>query len=289
MADYSKEPVQFGDSLPVKVPDKPLIAASIGGGIQSTTMTLMCDKGLITPMPDVGFYSDTGWDPPHVEETIKFLQRTVKNFPIEILYPPTDLKSDTLQAVQNKEFIDIPAFGHDGVLKRQCTTTYKILPMQKRVRELLGRKRLDGPGWVTWYIGISMDEVARMKDCQDVWAENCYPLIDLNMTRSGCKTWMEKNFPGVEVSKSSCAGCPFHNPTEWVELYEKYPKLWEETCEIDKKIRNNKTGYPLFLSRQRKPLTESIKKDLKTVQARRMQGQLWDDAMLDECEGHCGV
>ena len=68
-----------------KHPGYDLIVASIGGGIQSTTMACLLDSGVIGPMPDIGLYADTGWDTPNVEETIHWLQRTVKNFPIEIV------------------------------------------------------------------------------------------------------------------------------------------------------------------------------------------------------------
>ena len=38
-------------------------------------------------------------------------------------------------------------------------------------------------------LGISRDEVIRMKPSREPWKVHVYPLIDLDMTRQGCKDW----------------------------------------------------------------------------------------------------
>ena len=81
----------------------PLRVCSIGVGVNSTVMALMCDVGVITPMPDIGLYADTGWDTPNVYQTVEWLKETIKNFPIEDVKHNTSLRDDILARK-----------GHDG-------------------------------------------------------------------------------------------------------------------------------------------------------------------------------
>ena len=60
-----------------------LIILSLGLGIQSTTMSLLLERGLLpgVPRPDYGIFADTFAEPPHVYETREWLRELV-SFPI---------------------------------------------------------------------------------------------------------------------------------------------------------------------------------------------------------------
>ena len=117
-----------------------------------------------------------------------------------------NLKQDMLDAVNGvaryNKWIDIPVFtinsktGKKGLLRRQCTSQYKILPVNKKIRDLLNvgyRKRVPKDTVVEVLMGISYDEIIRMKDNRIKYITNVYPLIDKKFKRQDCINWMKEN------------------------------------------------------------------------------------------------
>lgn len=78
----------------------------------------------------------------------------------------------------------IPAFIKGaGMLWRKCTRDFKITPIIRESRKLGNIKRGQKTiGVVTW-IGISLDEVHRMKPSQKAWIEHRWPLVEMKMSR----------------------------------------------------------------------------------------------------------
>lgn len=100
------------------------------------------------------------------------------------------------------------------MLGRQCTHKYKVRPVQKYCREVLGAKKKTPVG--SW-IGISTDEWTRMATSTVKYTVLFYPLIDMKMSREDCKQYLtDKDYP-IPV-KSSCIGCPFHSNATWLEM-----------------------------------------------------------------------
>ncbi len=75
-----------------------------------------------------------------------------------------------------RSYIDIPVYlkgrdgEGDGIGRRQCTDGYKIRPIRRRMREMLGlrpRQRVPAGTAVELWLGISTDEAIRMKDSRD--------------------------------------------------------------------------------------------------------------------------
>lgn len=99
-----------------------------------------------------------------------------------------------------------------GMIRRQCTSDYKIVPIRRKVRELAGltRRRSPKTALVEQWIGISLDEVLRMKPSFEGWQVNRWPLIERWMSRRDCLRWLEQH--GYPLPpKSACIGCPFHS------------------------------------------------------------------------------
>ncbi|MES0214250.1 hypothetical protein NKL07_02335 [Mesorhizobium sp. C280B] len=71
------------------------------------------------------------------------------------------------------------------MIRRQCTTTSKIEPIRRKLRELAGLTRKGFPTYpvVHQWLGISMDEAVRMKPSRAAWQLNRFPLIESCMTR----------------------------------------------------------------------------------------------------------
>lgn len=265
---------------------------SLGAGVQSTTLALMAAQGEIGPMPDCAVFADTGWEPKHVYEHLDRLEKLLP-FPVYRV-SAGNLREKGIGATRPKGnflVLDIPVFVSDkgkpgGMTNRSCTRDYKIVPIQRKVRELVGltRKKAPKEPIVEQWIGISLDETIRMKPNREAWITSRWPLIEQRMSRNDCLRWMERNgFP--EPRKSSCIGCPYHSDAEW-RAVKSDPEAWADAIEIDERLRSKPAGAfslkgELFLHRTCKPLREV---DLSTAEDR---GQL--NMFLNECEGMCGV
>lgn len=261
---------------------------SLGAGVQSSTMALMAAHGEIGPMPDAAIFADTQWEPKKVYEWLAWLE-TKLPFPVYKITKGS-LREDALkkQNSTSGRFASIPWHitmpdGKAAMGRRQCTAEYKIGPLIKEKRRLLGyapRARIPVNSCVVW-IGISTDEAQRMKPSRERWSVNRWPLIELGMSRWDCLRWMEKNnYP--TPPKSSCIGCPFHSDDEWRAI-KADPESWADAIEIDEAIRQPARGMRGFqyAHRSRIPL-----KDVDFSTAEDM-GQV--DMFNNECEGMCGV
>ena len=264
---------------------------SLGAGVQSSTLALMIEKGLI-PKVDAAIFSDTMAEPVAVYDFLKRLQTKVSYPVYKVSFG--DLRKDTLDSAEGRgrwNFLTIPLFtvnsktGKKGILRRQCTGNYKINPVQQKIRELLGlkkgEKRKKGTK-VELIMGISYDEITRMAINRIKWIQNVYPLIDLEMKRADCIKWFTDHY-NVQPPRSACTFCPYKTNTEWLYLKNNYPKEWADVVELDKRIRTGtKTEDKVYIHKSCKPLGEV---DLEVK-----QNDLFEDfGMLDECEGMCGV
>jgi hypothetical protein len=143
-------------------------------------------------------------------------------------------------------FVTMPVFAREftgarpAMLRRQCTGDYKLQPIYRFCRPLIGRRRgqrhATPPSCEMW-IGISAEESAkRCKPSQAGWVTNRYPLRELGMTRSDCERWLWDHYR-VAVPKSACVGCPFHDDGYWLGLQQQSPDEFEEACRFDETIR----------------------------------------------------
>ena len=265
---------------------------SLGGGVQSTALSLMAEAGLIGEgeKPDVAFFADTGWEPPHVYETVEAVAEIV-SYPVKTVSNGRNLARDVYDGVagNGNRFIPIPVFltsedGKKGMNVRQCTIQYKIDPINRAIREWMGvatRKWFPKGVIVEQWMGISTDEAWRIKPNGKPYIMNRFPLVDQGFSRLACVLWLGDHFPDVPVGKSACMGCPYHSQEAWVELAAKYPKEFGETVEIDRQLRkpghNDKSGE-VFLHKHRLPLEEAVHMDLNTP-----------SLFGEECGGYCGI
>tara|TARA_B100000212_G_scaffold207702_1_gene156740 strand:- start:680 stop:1510 length:831 start_codon:yes stop_codon:yes gene_type:complete len=249
---------------------------SLGAGVQSSTLALMIHKGEI-PMVDCAIFADTQAEPPKVYEWLEFIKKIV-SYPVHIV-TWRNLEQDVLDASKGEyQAFTIPFYtknkdtGQKGMLMRQCTADYKIKPVTKKIRELLGYKKGERVDLkkvkVEMLMGISTDEIRRMRMNRLRYIDNQYPLInDFGMSRQDCIAWMkDKNYP--MPTKSACYFCPFHSQSTWKDIKENDPELFKQAVEMDKKIRNqekykikNKFKDDLYLHRSCEPLDKALEDD----------------------------
>lgn len=286
---YLKEMRLADEKIINKKPDLRIL--SLGAGVQSSTLLMKIYNGEIAPV-DAAIFADTGNEPKEVYDWFKFLEEKVSDkINIEIVNNDRntgDITKDLMSPVGF--FASIPVFvknpsGKQGLTLRTCTDRYKIQPINKRIREILGVTNLRGKV-VEIVMGISQDEIQRAKYPPNKWAVNCYPLIENKITRHDCLHYFEKlGFP--QPPRSACIICPYHDNKEWQRIKDKHPKEFEYAVDFDNKLRSskdsqfvNKLDGELFLHRKMQPLGS-----IDFVAEDDPQYQLFDD----ECEGYCGV
>lgn len=273
-------------------PDNPLRVLSLGAGVQSTTVALMALTGAIEPV-DAAIFADTGWEPPAVYEHLFKLAGifAAHDVPLHVV-TVGNIREDALDP--DHRFASMPLFvrnanGKKGMIRRQCTSEYKLKPINRKIRELVGlRPRWPGPRHiiVDRLIGISWDETSRMRDSDSRWAKNVYPLVDLRMTRDDCHAWLADH--GWTAPRSACIGCPFHSDEEWIAMREKDPSSWADAVEFDEAIRAGKIAREGGVQLLGEAYLHSSLRPLADVALRPEDaGQI--NLFEQECAGMCGT
>jgi len=265
---------------------QPLRILSLGAGVQSTTLALMAAKGEID-RPDCAIFADTGWEPRAVYAHLDRLEAALP-FPVHRV-SAGNIRDDLLRVARGEKIGKSrpqPPFhmrnpdGSKGFIQRQCTRDYKVVPIRREVRRLLGaegRKKVPPGAMAEQWIGISTDEAWRMKPSADRWIEHRWPLIERRMSRADCRAWLDR--AGWDVPKSSCIGCPFHSNEQWALLT---PAELEDAAEVERAVQAGRQHFSLngvpFLHSSLKPID-------RTDFSAPGQGNLFNA----ECEGMCGV
>jgi hypothetical protein len=273
---------------------------NLGAGVQSSCLALMAARGEITPMPDFAVFADTQAEPTSVYKWLDWLE-TQLPFPVirvtkgnltdEILKVRTKAKSiygDNLTYLR----LNIPVYGltPSGEIKaalgRACTADFKVAPIIKEIRKRCGIKHGQKEVTVTQWIGISYDEMQRMKLPSNLWTQHRWPIIEKRMTRSHCIEWMTKNgYP--EPPRSACYYCPFHDDDEWRRLKTQDPEHFQKAVEFDRTYRRLQNENPgglrieVYLHKSCKPLDQVDFTDKDANQI--------DFDFSSECEGMCGL
>ncbi len=151
---------------------------SLGAGIQSTTVLLMSIRGELPPI-DAWVFADTAYEPKAIYGHLEWLKElSAKAGMASYVVTAGNLREDALEFRQHrkssdgKRYASIPFFmlkdnGEIGMLPRQCTKEYKIIPVERCVRrEILGLGHGQAAPKVAvieqWF-GISCDESNRAK------------------------------------------------------------------------------------------------------------------------------
>lgn len=266
---------------------------SLGAGVQSTTLALMAAHGEIGPMPDAAIFADVAdSEPAWVREQVEFLSSgNVLPFPVNVISAGSlagemfDAAAGNGRASGRAPFYVRSSRGSLGQINRQCTQDYKIDPLRREQRRLLGyapRQRIPDASAEIW-IGISTDEVVRAGAAMDAWQVNRYPLLERRMSRADCIAWLKAHDYPVPL-KSACTFCPYRSNAEWRALRDHDPAAFAQAVSIDEAIRgmhqHGRIRGELFVHRSGKPLAEV---DLSTAEERG-QGNL-----LMVCEAGCGL
>lgn len=253
---------------------------SLGAGVQSTAIALLSNDGELPPL-DCAVFADTGWELPETYRVVEYLAQ-------ECRFPVVTVSAGSARKDLEEGTDHLPLYTPGGgMMRRQCTDIYKVRPVEWYIRrELLGLRKGERAtlGSVNVWLGISTDEIRRVKVSRKAWMRNVYPLLpwpvgnlEEGWFRETCVGYLSWRVPHLAVPSSSCVGCPYHRDPEWRYIREKHPKLFAELEEMEPGLEER----GLFFRRDREPLGTTPAHELESY-----DGGLFGKA--DECTGWCG-
>ena len=267
---------------------RPIRVLSMGWGVQTWTLAAMAALDEIEK-PDYVVFADTTHE---IEGTTLFASTWgpwLEDHGLRVVASSSS-KTDVSSATSS---VWIPAFtlsaeGAEGQLNRQCTQNWKVRVVRAFCRAELARRGIDGlpPGSVEMWMGISLDEIERMRDSDVKYIANRYPLIERRITRQQCEEWLLTHHLPIPP-KSSCTFCPYRSPVGWQSIKRRGGPDWDKAVAVDTAIRDRRhNGHVLFLHPARKPLAEAvvIPEDFGMSQV-----EMFDEGAMGCDGGICGV
>lgn len=274
---------------------------SLGAGVQSSTLMLLAAEGRVGHV-DGAIFSDTQWESAATYAHLDRLEKEVAEPAGIPIYRVTagNIRRDALDPAHRFASMPLHILNQDGTPgmgRRQCSAEYKLKPIKRKVRELLGFPHptpVPKGVFVETLIGFSRDEIDRVSDSSVRYMRSAFPLLDLpgsadgriGWTRTDCMRYLRRHGFG-ETPKSACNGCPFHGNAQWRDLRDNHPEEWADVVEFDREIRAghananaNAKGQPLlgtaYLHRSRVPLDQAPIDRVTAHEWRSRQGDLFD-------------
>jgi hypothetical protein len=205
---------------------------SLGGGLQSTVIAEMAlDDEHPLPAPDWMVHADTGAESEMTQATIARIGKLCESKGVNFaIVTNTNINLPIYQYYTERGIVPMPTSA-------QCTTKFKIAPIQKFVQTLVD-KSLPKP-WVRMQIGITTDEAHRQRESERKYIKNTYPLIELCMSRRQARNWMIENRPDVQVAKSGCFHCHYQSSKQWAKLARNNPEQFALAREMEESAKAN--------------------------------------------------
>ncbi len=269
-------PVEATKTKPKRTPSAPVVDAefiylAFGGGVQSTALLLLwanrdprlgevlARKFGPDAWPRLAIFADTGDEP---EATYQHLWSMAelceaRGLWLEVVHRDPDCKPMSQALLEgDARRPDPPMYERTsvgvmrdhppmylrtekpkrGMIRRQCTGAFKIDPINRRLRELLGVKAVRDGRKVGVLLGISTDEMERADESVVPWIVTHHPLLWMGWSRNDCVRYLEsQGFPNVP--KSACVFCPFRRDAEWARMKAEAPRDFERACAFDDAFR----------------------------------------------------
>lgn len=223
---------------------------SCGGGTQSAAIAALIVRGQM-PKPDLAAMVDTErektgtWD--YVYGTIKPALAAV-GVNLQIICRSDFMTVNDLYSTTGG--LLLPVFstqgGRKGKMTNFCSTEWK-----KRV--LTRWLRAQGVLQCDCWMGISTDEIKRVRNSSALWFQYKYPLVDMALNRKQCvEIVAQMGWP--KPPRSSCWMCPNMTNEEWRDMRDAYPTDFEAAVLLEAEVRQKDPH--VFLHAARKPLGE---------------------------------
>lgn len=206
---------------------------SCGGGTQSGAIAVLIAQGKL-PTPDLAFMADTGRE-----------KSSTWPFVYDFIMPQLALIGLKLNIVKSEEFASLHLFsgggdvlmpgftnqsGSVGKLSAFCSGRWKVDVAERYLRSL---------GIVTAnnWIGISIDEMRRVRKQHRPWLKLWYPLVfGFPLRRVQCVELIRSVGWEGNIPHSACYMCPNMGDAEWVDMKRNWPEDFAKACLIENEI-----------------------------------------------------
>jgi hypothetical protein len=229
-----------------------MIVWSYGGGTQSISIALLVRQGRL-PRPDRIVIADTGYE---FKKTWQYTEQHVApmlaEIGLSIEIAPHSLSTVDLYSAKGEVLIPaydatkVDAKGNHVKLPTFCSNEWKT----RVVRRYIGGASTHPDGVVMW-LGMSIEELGRVKKSGLDWCKNHWPLVfDVPKTRNECRDMILAAGWPLPI-KSRCKMCPHQGDDEWLEVQQE-PEEWQQAIQVDEQIY---ASHGLRLHRSGKPLS----------------------------------
>lgn len=229
---------------------------SNGMGAQSMLMVVYAVEGLIPATlsitADTGSESDCLWNTGERTTAKEYFDRVIEPYAhgvveaifIRSLDKGGDELPPLISLLEQGSPAGIPFYGSDGgQMPQRCTGKYKI----RAVRQELRRR---GATSARVALGLTMDEIHRMKPSDVRWCQNWWPLIDMRMYRAMVQSELQRRGIPYLVS-TQCDMCPHKNAWRWGNTSQEM---------IDRIARIERGFDGLYFTPFRIPLSEALER-----------------------------
>lgn len=209
---------------------------SCGGGTQSGAVAVLIGSGKL-PKPDICFMTDTGFEKsgtwPFVNEFIRDHLARVGSH-LEVV-PASEFTQVSFYSGPGT--ILLPGYttqsGSVGKLSAFCSRYWKV-----DVAERFMRSR--GVESARNWIGISLDEMRRVRRQHRKWLELYYPLIfTVPMRRNECVELIRSTGWDKPIPHSACKMCSNMRDDEWIDMKTNYPEDFAYAVMKESEVRAN--------------------------------------------------
>ena len=254
---------------------EPVEYIAFGAGPPSLALAILNAWGEITPRAEFAVFADTGGEKVKTYELLPQYEAWLAEYDIELVTAYS--RDGPLADYVRDKSLPIPFNGLRGQGKRQCTDKWKIHTCRLEVQRRFGKGRP-----MIAQLGLTYDEVHRMKDPAVKRDRNRWPLIEKRLRRDMCVEIIRT--AGLPVPpESACYFCPLQNDHRWRRVAAESPQDFARAVDLDEFIRERNVqakGEPIFLSDKRQPLRTLYSPDQMTF--------FGNDAGVADCEsGYC--
>jgi hypothetical protein len=226
---------------------------SFGGGTQSAAIAALIIQGKL-PKPDAIIIADTGYEKSTTWQYLETVIRpALKSIGLEVHCVSQEWANAGLVSKNGKSVL-MPMFTAQsdtvGKLTGYCSSEWKVRPMDRYLRKVLGIKKSEQKKW----IGFSLDESRRAirMMATDDWEKGRirFPLIhDVPLRRHQAIREVEKmGWP--PPPRSACYFCPNMSDDEWRDISPEELKLAskfeQQMQETDPFVFLHKSGKPIL-------------------------------------------
>lgn len=223
---------------------------SCGGGTQSAAIGALIVSGDL-PKPDLALIVDTGREKSSTWRYFdQVLYPALKSVGVEI-HRVSKSKYATVDLWAGNGDVLLPVFTEAGKLPTYCSNEWKRRVAMRWIRT-------QGVSQCDSWLGISTDEMSRIRISREQWIQHKFPLIELGLSRDKCVE--QVTFMGWPAPpRSSCYMCPNQSGAEWKELREKDPDDYAKAARMQDMLQEFDAG--LFLRKERTSLFNILESD----------------------------